>query len=127
VKTTVTTTTTTEVALAPRVRARVRTELTQYTELQQQIAALEAKKDEIKASVQQIFKDADEEDALVDGVEVDGYKVKLVAGSSSRLDKKKLVTLGCKPEWITKATKTTPNKPYVRIDAPGGRRRDEEE
>ena len=115
----VTTSTTTEVILAPRVKAQLRVALTQYAQLSTQIAALKAEQDAIKADVEAKFVDADAADALMDGAEIDGFKVKMVCGESSYLDKAALVRMGCAPEWLTAATKKKPKKPYVRISAPG--------
>ena len=118
-KVSVTTTATTEVTLAPRIKAQLRVALTQYAQLSTQIAAMKAQQDAIKADVEAKFVDADQADALMDGTEIDGFKVKMVCGESSYLDKAALVRMGCEPEWLTAATKKKPKKPYVRIQAPG--------
>lgn len=121
-----TTTVSTEVGLSTRVKAQLRVQMTEYATIQAQIAALEAKKDKIKERVQEMFVDNGEVDALMNGTEIDGFKVKMVCGQTSRLDKKKLVTLGCKMEWLEKATKKTDNKPYVKITPPGESSHEEE-
>jgi hypothetical protein len=99
-KTAITTTTTTEV-------------------LQRQKKAIDKRQAEIKGFTQEAFVDADEIDALMEGANLDGYKIKLVQGSSTKLDEAKLVRLGCDPEWLQKARVTKMNNPYVRITAPG--------
>lgn len=118
-KLSVTTSLATEVKLSPKVRAQLRTQLFAAAEKRRQIKKLEADLDEIKSYAEQVFIDADEIDALINGADIDGFKIKMVQGKSSRLDKKRLVELGCDPKWIEKATKTTENKPYVKITPPG--------
>lgn len=118
-KPTLTTSATVEVALEPRLKAQLRVKCHRIAEINRQLAALKKEAETIKDDVEGMFVEADEVDALINGVNLDGFKVKMVCGKTSRLDKKKLVALGCKPEWLEKATKTTDNKPYVRITPPG--------
>lgn len=115
----VTTALVTDVKLQPKVRAQLRVKLLAASEKRAQIKKLESELDEIKNYAEQVFIDADEIDALINGADIDGYKIKMVQGKTSRLDKQRLVELGCKPAWLEKATKTTDNKPYVRITPPG--------
>jgi hypothetical protein len=117
-KVSVTTAVVTEVKLQPKTRAILRTTLTEYADLAREIDRLKEKQEQAKERVEQIFLDAGQEDALVNGCEIEGYKVSLVCGTRSELDKKKLVELGCDPEWLAAATTTKKNKPYVRISAP---------
>ena len=114
-----TTTASVEVSLSPKVKAQLRVQMFEYAALQRQKKGIEEKQAAIKERMETMFSDADEVDALLAGTEIDGFRVKMVCGESSRLDKKALVTLGCKPEWLEKATKTTSNKPYVKITPPG--------
>ncbi len=123
-KTTATTSLRQELSLSPRVAAQIRVQLTQYAENRRKIKELEAKNDEVKATVQQQFLDADELDALMNGTDLDGYKVKLVAGTSHRINKarvkKKLIELGADAGWLEdEGHDETQNTPYVKITAPG--------
>ena len=119
-KVSVTTTTRLEVGLDVRTKAQIRVALTEYLDLQRQIKALAAKQDGIKALVQQKFDDADQIDALMEGTDVDGIRLKLVCGSSRRLDKAKLMKVhGLTAEDIEACSPEKPSKPYVRIQAPG--------
>jgi hypothetical protein len=68
--------------------------------------------------------DAGEYDALESGIELDGYKAKIVYGTSNTFDKKKLVGLGINLEEVTISK---PKKPYVKVSVPGrGRKHDDE-
>src|SRR5688572_24959203 len=98
-KTSVTTSTVLEVALSPRTKAQLRVHLAQYEENRRAIKALEAKQAAIKSTAEKIFVDAGETDALIDGTDCDGFKIKVVAGTRETLNKKKLVTMGCRVEW----------------------------
>jgi hypothetical protein len=106
----------TEVKLSPRVKAQIRVQLYEYAELQRAKKEIEAKQAAIKEVVEIKFADADEIDALMNGTEIDGFRIKMVVGSTSRIDKKKLVALGVDLEEVTT---TTDNKPYLKISAPG--------
>ena len=120
---TVQTTTTTEVKLAPAVRRKVLTELKTFAELHAQKKALEHAIDGSKTKVQQLFEAAGELDALIAGISIEGFKTKMVQGS--RTDKKTfekvLIGLGVTAEMLGEAKDKAqrPNKPYLKITAPG--------
>lgn len=121
-KVSVSTTARVEVGLEPRVKAQIRTALTEYCDLQAQIKRLTERQDAIKADVQAKFDEADALDALVDGTDVDGIKVKLVIGSSRRLDKMKLMKRhGLTQADLDACSPEKPNKPYVRVTARGAK------
>ena len=121
-KVSVTTTVRQEIGLDVRTKAQIRVALTEYLDLQRQIKALTAKQDGIKALVQQKFDDADQIDALMEGTDVDGVKIKLVCGSSRRLDKAKLMKVhGLTAQDIEDCRPEKPSKPYIKISAPGER------
>ena len=121
-KVSVTTTVRQEIGLDVRTKAQIRVALTEYLDLQRQIKALTAKQDGIKALVQQKFDDADQIDALMEGTDVDGVKIKLVCGSSRRLDKAKLMKVhGLTAQDIEDCSPEKPSKPYIKISAPGER------
>jgi len=88
-------------------------DLREYARIGQQIKALEERKKEVNAKV-----DAVREAEGLDKFEIDGFSVTLVAPVREVLDKQKLVALGCKVEWITRATESVPTKPYTKISAP---------
>lgn len=116
---------TTDVTLAPQLQQRLLVRLEEYARLNEEIAKRKSRQDAIKAEVDTLFVEAGEGNALMNGTDIGGYKVKMVCGLSSRLDKKRLVDLGCEPSWLEEATITKPNRPYVRISAPGEKGGDE--
>lgn len=103
----------TEVQLAPKTRVALLKDLRLHASVKASIKKLEAQAAEINARV-----DAVREAEGLDKFEIDGFNVTLVAPVRDVLDQKKLVALGCKVEWITKATEKVPTKPYTKITAP---------
>jgi hypothetical protein len=105
-----------EVNLEPRVKAFIRVQLTEYQSLQKKIKELEAKQAEIKQSVTDKFIDADQIDALMAGADIDGIKVKMVAGTRRELDKMRLMKKhGLSQADLDECTIEKANKPYVKI------------
>lgn len=117
--TTTTTKETTEVKLSPRLQQQLLTRLQEFGRLGAEIRERQARQDAIKAEVDQLFTDSGEGNALFNGADVAGYRVKMVCGVSSKLNKRRLIELGCEPAWLEEATESKPNKPYVRITPPG--------
>lgn len=116
----ITTSLATEVNLEPRIKALIRVQLAEYQSLQAQIKVMEAKQAEIKQMVFDKFIEADQIDALMAGTDVDGIKVKYVAGSRRELDKMKLMkTHGLTQADLDECMVEKANKPYVKIG--GGR------
>ncbi len=58
-----------------------------------------------------------------ESVGLDGFKVTLVQGTSSRLNKKKLRLVGVTQAQIDMATTTSPKKPYELVTCPGEQKR----
>jgi hypothetical protein len=109
-----------ELSISPRVAAQIRVKLTEYAEIKE----LEAKNDAIKEDVQQKFIDADELDALMAGTDIDGIKVKMVVGTSKRINKakvkKKLIELGEDASWLDEeGHDEVSNAPYIKITSLG--------
>jgi hypothetical protein len=98
------------VELSPELQTRLHSSITQYTGLQEQITMLEEMAAAEKVSIMAIL-----EEGETDKVTQDGYHVAIVTGSSSSLDKKKLVALGVTEAMIAAATTTKPKKPYVML------------
>jgi seryl-tRNA synthetase len=113
-----------ELSISPRVAAQIRVKLTEYAEIRRKIKELEAKNDAIKEDVQQKFIDADELDALMAGTDIDGIKVKMVVGTSKRINKakvkKKLIELGEDASWLDEeGHDEVSNAPYIKITSLG--------
>lgn len=119
-KVSVSTTVRQEVGLDLRTKAQIRTALMEYLDLQREMKLLQAKQDALKALVQTRFNDAEQLDALMEGTDVDGVKIKLVVGSNTKLDKTKLMKKhGLSQADLDACSKTTPSKPYLRVTARG--------
>ena len=116
---TITVTTVQEVKLATTVRRKVLTELRTYAELATQAAVLKQAMEKAKNTAHTLLKDAGHEKALEAGMEIDGFKAKLVKGSRKKLDKGILIQLGVTEEMLEEASPEVPTKPYVLITPPG--------
>jgi TorA maturation chaperone TorD len=122
-----TTTVQTTVALKPNTRLMVRQRCEEHAALAKQIADLKARQDRIKEEVETLFVKDKQGKALADGTVVDGYKVKMVCGSSRKLDTAALMKAhGLSKADLDDCTVEKPNTPYIKITAPGGKERDDE-
>ena len=106
--------TTEEIKLAPKLEKQLRQRLTNYASLKQELDSLKAALDDEKAAIGAL-----REKTGHTSVSLDGYTVTQVTGTTSKLDKKKLIQLGCAAAWIEEATVVTPKKPYELISLPG--------
>jgi hypothetical protein len=102
-----------EAQLTTAQQVKLRKDLQLKAKLDKEIKALEAKKAEAVARVNAV-----REEAGLDTFELDGFTVTLVAAARKVLDHKKLVSLGCKLEWLEKATEMVPSTPYCKITVP---------
>lgn len=109
----------TEVKLEPKARTMALQRAEEHAKLAKVIKDATARQKRIRKEVEEIFVKAKQGKALANGVELDGFKFKMVCGTSKRLNKEKLVELGCDPDWIAEATDESPNEPYVKVTAPG--------
>jgi hypothetical protein len=55
-------------------------------------------------------------DANVEAVRVGRWQPMFITSHSSKLDKTKLIELGCKPSWLAKATTDTPYTYFTVVD-----------
>lgn len=107
---TLTTTQTTEVTIEPEVQAHLAGVLNTYTELKTQLDAIQTTIDAEKAVIKLIL-----EDAGVDSVKAGGYSLSIVKGTSSTLDKRKLMAQGVTVAQLEAATTVRPKKEYLSI------------
>lgn len=108
-----------DVKLQPRVRAQLRTQCSEYVDLARQIDALKARQDAIKEFVETSLVKAGETDALMDGLDIDGFKVKMVCGVSKKLDEVALMKAhGLSRADLDAHVVEKDNKPYIRISSP---------
>jgi len=106
--------TTKDIVLKPQVLRKLRLELKTYTSLKEQFDILKAQLDKRKGVIGRLREETGEQ-----SLSLDGYKITRVCGTSSKIDKAKLVELGCAMAWITESTVVTPKKPYEKITLPG--------
>lgn len=111
---TVEATTTHEVQLTRLQQRKLRTELKAYQDLLAERKALDAAIDDHKAAIDRFREQIGEKSLLFEG-----YRVTLVEGVSTKLDKKRLIGMGVSPAQIEEATVTTPKKPYLKVSLPG--------
>ncbi len=102
------------VELTPRQQVELRGAFQQYQHLKQRVEEAQAKLDAMKAMLGRFREKIGEE-----SVGLDGFKVTLVQGTSSRLNKKKLRLVGVTQAQIDMATTTSPKKPYELVTCPG--------
>ncbi len=85
-----------------------------------EIATREARQDRIKAEVEELFVKAGQSEALDNGTEIDGYKVKKVKGNTTTFDKMGLMqAVGLTPEELDAFYETKPKKAYIKISKAG--------
>jgi hypothetical protein len=103
----------TEVQLEPKQRVALLKDLRLQEQKRQTVKKLEAEIAEIKSRIEAV-----REESGMDSFGIDGYTVTLVAPVRDVLNQKKLVALGCKTEWLEKATEKVPSTPYTKVTAP---------
>lgn len=104
----------TTVELAPETQAALHSALSMYTGLKEQIELLEGLMDEERAKMQALLEEAGTDKALHDG-----YHVSIIRGTSSSLDKKKLIAQGVTEAMIERAATIKPKRPYVAVRKAG--------
>ena len=116
-KTTITTTT--EVKLSPRLEVTVGALLNEYVSLLDTKKDTQEKIDETKEAIETVIADADEYDALIEGVRVDDIPLKLIGGETNILNKKKLMRkFGLTPADLKSVTDTKAKKMYLGVTLP---------
>jgi len=119
-----TTTVAVTVALKPNTRMMVRQRCEEYAKLSKIEKEAKERKKRISAEVDALFIKDKQGRALADGTELDGFKIKLVTGETSKLDTLALMKAhGLSQEDLDACTETTPNTAYVRITPPGKKER----
>ena len=117
---TVTTTQTTKVKLSIALTTKVLKKLRVFEELDAQIKAAELAQAKIKDEVENLFADAGEFDALVNGCKVDDIPLKYVTGTTKYFNKMKLVEQGLVTlAQLAAVTEEKPKKAYLKVTLPG--------
>lgn len=116
---TITTQLATEVTLAPELKLALLNKLREFQANALAIKALEADQAALKAEIEGVVVGAGEGAALDAGIDIDGFKVKMVYPTRTTLDPKMLVAQGVTTEQIANATVTKPTRHYVLVNVPG--------
>lgn len=115
-----TVTTTKDIVLKPSVARRLRTELTGYQSVKQQIKALEAKADAHKEAIDTLRDETGET-----SLKLDGFTITMVAGTRRVFNPKAFVAAGGDMAIYNDSFDIKPNRPYTKVSLPGSK--DEEE
>jgi len=100
--------------LKPLLTRKLRVEIKAYKAAQATYKTAKATRDKVLANIGALREEAGEKSFLFEGV-----RLTKVEGTSSKLDKKKLVELGCALAWIEEATVVTPKKAFEKVTLPG--------
>lgn len=119
--TTVTAKTTTELKLSTKLQNRLRAEIAEYTELNAAYQRAKAERDAKIADIEGFREQLGET-----SVKFEGTTITRVGGTTKKLDKKKLVELGCAVSWIEEATDESPKKEYTKVTLPGAKEETDE-
>jgi hypothetical protein len=126
--TTATATTTVEttvtVKLSPKVRAMIKARCEEDAGLSKQVKDLEARRSRLKGEVEQLIVDEGEGAKLMDGIDIDGHRVKMVCGTSTKIDENALLKL-ITPKQLAKVKVTTDKRPYIKLSPPSEKGGDE--
>jgi hypothetical protein len=112
--------TTVNVALKPNTRLMVKQRVEEYAKLSREVKAAKQRQERIRDEVDALFTKDKQGKALADGTVLDGYKLKMVCGTTKKLDQHALM----KEHGLTQAdldacTDEVPSKAYVKITPPG--------
>lgn len=103
----------TAIDLEPKARVQLLKDLREIAVKRAKIKQLEK---EIKVANDKV--EAVREESGMDSFEIDGFTVTLVAPVREVLNEQRLIALGCKVEWLKKATEQVPSQPYTKVTAP---------
>lgn len=115
-KATVQTTVRTEVKMSPKLRRMLLERLTEAVTLNAQAKQIAERKKRIGSEVEELMQKEGLTGTLVDGFEFEGHQVKLIAGVTKKLDKKRMLADGID---ISEYEEEVPKAAYVRIAKKG--------
>lgn len=123
-KATVTATVTTTIKIKPTVTRMLVERCAEAVRLNKQAKEIAARKKRIGAEVEELLQKEKQTGALLDGFELDGYQMKLIAGVTKKLDKKRMLADGID---ISEYEEEVPKAAYVRIAKKGEKEEAEDE
>lgn len=116
-----------DVRVRPHVQQMLKERCEEYAEQNRREKTAKSRKKRIEQEVESLMVDEGQGEALLAGTAIDGHKVKMVCGSSSRLNLDKLKRkFGLTQADIDSCKDESPSTPYVRITAPGEGRSEED-
>lgn len=118
---TATTTVKTELRLTPALKRKLSVYLNTHAQIAAQMREAKEALDSNKAAIEALFIAAGEGNALIDGVDIEGFKLKHVHPITSKLDRKKLMDAGVSLAQLEEGTVTRPGKPYIKLTPPGAK------
>lgn len=114
-----TTTQVVEVELSPKAKKELAMKLGEFLSLHSAIKDLNRDKAKLVGEIEAIYVREKEGHALDAGTTFEGIKLKKVGGTTSKLNKKKFVSLGGSLAILERATETKPRKPYLKVTPAG--------
>jgi hypothetical protein len=106
----------TEVKLSTRARQMLLDRIAEDRRLSADVKVKTDRRNAIKGEVEELFIKEGQGAALMEGCEIDGNPIKLVTGSSSKLDETKLMKkFGITKAQLDACRVTKSKKPYVRL------------
>lgn len=93
--------------------------LREYQQLADVVKASTHAQAKLKTEIEKMLIEGGEGAALVDGVKIEGFSVRMVSPMRPKFDKKKFVELGGDLNIMEQATEIVPSKAYIKITAPG--------
>ncbi len=119
-------TVTVDVHLSASARLMAKARLEEDARLAAEISERESRRKRLKVEVEDIFVTDGQGAALVDGVSIDGHRVKLVCGSTTTIDQDALKrTFGLTQADLDSVSVVKENRPYLKLTAPRGGRPEE--
>lgn len=111
-----TVTTETTVELSPKLKTKVKKQLDALARLVEERKRIEAEIAAGKERLETVFHDAGESEAIENGVKVGDITIKVIKGTSRRLDKKRLMKVfKLTPADLDSCSPETENKPYLGV------------
>lgn len=111
-----------EVQLTPALRGKLEKRLRVFADLKAKFDLAKDALDREKRVLGGLREQTGEQSLTLEGYGT----ITEVRGTSKKLDKKKLVALGCALSWIEEATTESPKRPYELVTLPGDEGHDDE-
>jgi hypothetical protein len=112
-------TTKVDLTVSANARAMLTARLGERGRIDGEIKERQGRKKRIDKELDDILTNEGQGAALLDGLDIDGHKIKTVCGTSTKLDEDKLKRLfGLTEADLEQCRVTTDNEPYLKVTAP---------